>query len=199
MKKIILLVFGLCLLTQNLIAQSNVSDPKTDENAPKLRLSHSPFASLGLIYGGIGYDCRFRVPNAAVDFAVSLSSGVGRFTFLQNQTDETNIPLSASVLFGKGWHSFELGVVGSFNNTTIWDLRNSIQYKNQYISTLGTLGYRLQAPNSGIFLKVYGGIGGGKTNQGEYRKINNSEYILISETPVFKIDAFGRVALGYSF
>jgi hypothetical protein len=196
MKKSLFLAFGLCLLLQNGFAQSTASA----ENTEKVRLSHTAFVPLGIVYGGLGYDCRFRMPHSKIDFAVSLSGGTGVFALPLQQYNYTDIPLSASVLFGNGWHSFELGLTAAYYNTaTKVDTQGGYLYKNQYISTLGTLGYRLQAPNSGIFLKVYGGIGGGKTNQGEYRKTNNSEYILISETPVFKIDAFGRVALGYTF
>ena len=198
MQKIIFIAFGLCLLTQNIWAQSP-SLTQTSETAQKLRLSHSPFVPLGLLYGGIGYDCRFRVPNSSVDFAVSLSTGAGLFPLPAQQYRYTDIPLSASVLFGKGKHCFELGVTAAYYNTeTTIDTQGGVLYKNQYISTLGTWGYRLQAPNSGIFLKVYGGIGGGNTKQEEYRKINY-KYEWFNQTPIFKIDAFLRIALGYSF
>jgi hypothetical protein len=193
MKKIILLVFGLSLLTQSLIAQSNVSNPKTDENAPGLRLSHSPFASLGLIYGGIGYDCRFRVPNSAVNFAASLSTGAGFFWF-GSATTFNDTPLSATVLFGKGWHAFETGVTFAYVDTrTISDAYYVPDTHDKFVASMFTMGYRLQAPKHGIFMKVYGGFGTGLSNRSSFVNYKNTV------TPTWVPHAFLRLALGYSF
>ncbi len=182
----------LLLLAQNIFAQKTVQ-----EDAPNFRLSHSVYAPLSLVYGGLGYDCRFRMSKLPVDFAASISGGRGSFNFLSEISTFTDIPVSATVLFGKGWNSFETGLTFIYKDELFIYSGDGYfpKLSDKYVSALLTAGYRLQAPQNGFFLKVYGGYGGGISNE-----IAEHYYPFYEiKKGSFKTNSFLRIALGYSF
>jgi hypothetical protein len=164
----------------------------------KLKISHSGYGSIGLIYIGLGYDTRFRLPNTKVDLAASIGYGAGVFGIpgLEYTTSFTNVPLSFTVLSNKGKHSFESGLTIEYKNTTTTITESAIdnlKYFDKYVAFMPTLGYRYQENGFSPLIKVQGALGAGVSNQ-----MSNIPGYAYQNGHII-IDGFIRASVGFSF
>jgi hypothetical protein len=190
----LLLLF--CALFSTANAQTD-SLKTTQTDKPKMKISHSVYGSVGLIYVGLGYDARFRLlPNATVDLAASIGYGAGVFSIagLESSTSFTNIPLSLTVLSTKGKHCFESGLTIEYKNakTTVSEVDTVTFYTNKYVAFMPTLGYRYQENGFSPLIKVQAALGAGRSNCIANRPLPTSNGQII-------LDGFIRASFGFSF